>query len=198
MPSFDAQLAQLIADTLHVPLRIASALSDGLQVGVLATVVGGIYLIKTKGSVRAALRDRRISTPRSREMIWPGSPSEGLLRASNALAAIGTVAEETMMRVSGSVRFGVVSTRVTVTVTPSPEGSTVEMRAEGGDGLGRASRSALARLEDAILNLDQPGFTPNREGISPAAHILQVAGLAVLMFGTLWLLLISHVFTPSR
>lgn len=198
MPSFDAQLARLIADTLHVPARVATGLADGLQVGIIVTVLGGIYLVKSKGSLRAAWSDRRISSPQSRELSWPGSPTDALRRAACALAAVGTVSSETAADVTGSVRFGVVSTQVTVTAIPAPDGTLLVMRAAGGDGLGRASRSALTRLQDAIHNLDQPGFTPNRQGISPAAHLLQVAGLAALVFGAYWLLLFFHIFRPTH
>lgn len=79
-------------------------------------------------------------------------PTEALNMVRRAFEDIGKVksVEDDKMLVRGSTRYGLQKVRLKASVAPDPAGSVVTVKAQGDDVWGKAAKSAVQRLADAL------------------------------------------------
>ena len=117
-------------------------------------------------------------------------PGEAMADAARALELIGTVTtnEPENGEVAGKVKFGLQTVTVAVSATPAKTGAMLELSAQSDDLAGLGARSAVSRLRDALSNLDNPDYVPDRKGISGKALLRNAVlfGAGFVLLAVLW------------
>lgn len=79
-------------------------------------------------------------------------PDQAFTKARAALASVGKVTEDDASEhfLRGTARYGLQKVRVKVNVEDADTGSTVRIRAQGDDVWGKAAKTVVQRLADAM------------------------------------------------
>lgn len=102
---------------------------------------------------------------------------------SHAINRLGRVKRrEGNQAVHGRIKYGLQSVKVCASLVERVRGqTTVVIQASGDDVWGTAAKSATERLVEMLLNLDNPGYRPDRLGMHPAALVGLLIGFVFLV-----------------
>ena len=103
---------------------------------------------------------------------------------SRAIGQLGTLKrqDKTQQFVEGRIKYGLQSVKVHVSLIERVEGETTAViQASSDDIWGAGAKSATKRLVETLVNLDNPGYQPDRLGIHPAALVGLLIGFVYLV-----------------
>lgn len=103
--------------------------------------------------------------------------------AAGALQRLGKVREGSPASgfVQGSIKYGLQTCRTRVSARPDARGSVLVIQSASDDIRNAGGRNATQRLCEALLNLDNPGYQPDRRGMSMGALVGAVVGFVILL-----------------
>lgn len=87
--------------------------------------------------------------------------------------------------VHGRIKYGLQSVKICASLVERVRGqTTIVIQASGDDVWGAAAKNATERLVEMLLNLDNPGYQPDRLGMHPGALVGFLIGFVLLvLFG---------------
>jgi hypothetical protein len=103
---------------------------------------------------------------------------------TEAIERLGKVkkSDRDQQYIEGKIKFGLQSVKVRVSFVERDEGKTnVVIQGSSDDVWGAGAKNATKRLVELLLNLDNPGYKPDRLGMHPAAIIGIVIGIIFLI-----------------
>lgn len=118
------------------------------------------------------------------EAILPFPLAASLEKVADAIGRLGavTVVSRSAQYVEGRISFGLQSVRVRASVVAEGPGHCrVVVQASSDDVWGAGAKSATGRLLSMLRNLENPGYSPDRLGISPMALVGLVIGFLILL-----------------
>lgn len=105
-------------------------------------------------------------------------------KVSEAIERLGNVkkSDKEQQYIEGKIKFGLQSVKIRVSFVERDEGKTnVVIQGSSDDVWGAAAKNATKRLMELLLNLDNPGYKPDRLGMHPLAIIGLVIGFIILV-----------------
>lgn len=128
---------------------------------------------------------RRVSQTRENEVTFADALAAAFPKVVKALSLVGSVSEENRAQqfIAGTVRYGLQSVKIRISL--AEDGSEVTravIQAKGDDAFGVAAKSATNRLAEAMLNLDNPGYQPDRGGMSAGVLFGSLCAFGILFF----------------
>ena len=118
------------------------------------------------------------------EVVVSCSLIDAFKHVSQAVESLGKVKKEDSQQqfIEGRIRYGLQSVKVRASLVEREEGKTnVVIQASSDDIWGGGARKATERLVETLCNLDNPGYTPDRLGMHPAALFAVLIGFVFLM-----------------
>ena len=123
--------------------------------------------------------------------VWAISDSEALIGAGlsesmdaarAALARVGNVGRSRSQEpcVTGTVAHGLHRVHLRVSFAQDQRGTRVVVQARGDDAWGTGAKSAARRFLETLRNLNNPGYLPDRLGMSVAVLVAQVLAIIVV------------------
>ncbi len=103
---------------------------------------------------------------------------------SQAMGRLGKVKKEDRQQqfVEGRIKYGLQSVKVRASLVERDAGKTnVLIQASSDDVWGVGAKNATKRLVEALRNLDNPGYQPDRLGMHPAALVGLLIGFVFLL-----------------
>ena len=103
---------------------------------------------------------------------------------SQAMGRLGKVKKEDRQQqfVEGRIKYGLQSVKVRASLVEREAGKTnVLIQASSDDVWGAGAKNATKRLVEALRNLDNPGYQPDRLGMHPAALVGLLIGFVFLL-----------------
>jgi hypothetical protein len=164
--------------------RLATEISDIIQ-SVSAPSSDGAR--QAVGGLRGAGRTARQT--RDNEVTFSHALAEAFACVYEALGRLGRVTEsdEEQYWVMGRVWQGLQRVKVRVSVVQDVPGrSRAVIQASSDDFQNRGAQRVTARLVEVLLNLNNPGYRPDRLGVHPLALVFGTLGFLGLLYGVLW------------
>jgi hypothetical protein len=100
------------------------------------------------------------------------------------MGRVGKVKKEDRQQqfVEGRIKYGLQSVKVRASLVEREAGKTnVLIQASSDDVWGAGAKNATKRLVEALRNLDNPGYQPDRLGMHPAALVGLLIGFVFLL-----------------
>lgn len=115
---------------------------------------------------------KMVTQTRDNEVVFNKSFDEAYRDVVNAVNRLGKVKREESNRIVGTIKYGLQSVKVNASVVEEDAGNTrVVIQASSDDVWQQGAKNATRRLIELLLNLENPGYEPDRLGIHPAALV---------------------------
>lgn len=141
-------------------------------------------------------KDVHVRTTRPNEVVISAPYDAAFEHVTKAMDKLGTVkSRDTEQQViEGRIKHGLQSVRIRVSLVQRGQGETTAViQASSDDIWGAGAKNATNRLVETLLNLDNPGYQPDRLGIHPAAFVGALIGFAII-FTIIMVLIMSYVW----
>src|SRR5262245_18844844 len=99
-------------------------------------------------------------------------PDEACAAAQQALARIGQVTGAHSGSIQGTSRYGLQKVKMQIVVAPQGSGSRIDVTALSDDVWAAGAKNCIARLFEALENLDNPNYVPSPRGMSTRRLVL--------------------------
>lgn len=111
------------------------------------------------------------------------SEQEAAERVRRALTAVGGVNQVTPEAhlIAGTIACGLQTVRVQVTLATESTGTRVVVQAKSDDVRQLGAQNATRRLLEALANLDNPDYVPDRRGMSRGSLAVRIIVVAVII-----------------
>ena len=116
--------------------------------------------------------------------------AEAFSDAQKALSAIGRVTNSDPIRhtLQGKTRYGLQGVKLQITITHSDAGSTVCASANSDDVWDAGGKSAVKRFHDALKSVDDPTYSPRKNGLTPLQTTAGVSAFLLILLGIMALI----------
>jgi hypothetical protein len=103
--------------------------------------------------------------------------------AASVLQRLGKVQEGSAASgfVQGRIKYGLQSCKTRVSVRPDERGSILVIQAKSDDIRNAGGKNATQRLSEGLLNLNNPGYQPDRRGMSTGALVGSLCAFVILL-----------------
>lgn len=124
----------------------------------------------------------------TQDTVYGKTPSETIMDLEKALNIIGNVqsVDRTALTIHGKTKYGLQTVNIRATITGSESNSKITIDALSDDAWGAGAKNGIQRLLEALQNIENPDYQPNRTGISSTNLALRVALfliIFVIVFG---------------
>ena len=132
----------------------------------------------------AARQNPQVRQTRPNELVVCAPADTALDCVAEAIDKLGTVKQRDSGQhvIEGRIRYGLQSVKVRVSLVERIQGeTTVVIQASSDDVWGAGAKNATSRLAEMLLNLDNPGYRPDRLGMHPAALVGILIGFVMVL-----------------
>jgi hypothetical protein len=133
---------------------------------------------------RAGSTGKIVTQTRDNEVVFNKPFHETYRDVVNAVNRLGKVKQGEQSRIVGTIKYGLQSVKVNTSVVEEDAGSTrVVIQASSDDVWQQGAKNATRRLIELLLNIENPGYEPDRLGMHPAALVgIIILFVIVLLF----------------
>src|SRR5262249_13563920 len=136
------------------------------------------------GSPMVALSGPQVRQTRDNEVVIGATAEAAHEMEADAENSLGTVKRRDRQRqsIDGRGKFGLQFVKVRASLVGRQQGeATVVIQASSDDIWAAGAKNATKRLVEMLLNLDNPGYQPDRLGMHPAALVGIMIGFVILV-----------------
>jgi hypothetical protein len=117
-----------------------------------------------------------------------------LERAWNLIGSVQSV-DRTAHSITGKTRYGLQTVKMQAFITGSETASRIQVTALSDDVGGVGAKDGVRRLFEALHNVDNPDYKPNKTGLSSTRLVLRIVLFLAVFFVVYWGL-VSGSFPP--